>query len=212
MEISEEILYIFFGLAYFLYGLWKNLRKKPVIREEEETEEVEAEAAPRRPRREQVSKPFDETVGRPRPKNQFPSSFEELLEEFDGASEEARRKAAQKVRKVKEVDEEYEPVDAAEERAYMEQEAAKRIRETEMRKTLQEKASAVARAEVVDKELSRSRDQLLRGEEKVKNEEKRFKSYQKKNKRNREILEILRNPESLKNTIVATEILQRKYF
>jgi hypothetical protein len=114
------------------------------------------------------------------------------------------------VRKVKEADEEYEPV--AGESIHTEEEVAKRLRETEMRKALQDKASAAARAEVVDKELSRNRDQLLRGEETVSNEEKRFKSYQKKNKRNREILEILRNPESLKNTIVATEILQRKYF
>lgn len=212
MEISEEILYILFGLAYFLYGLWKNLRKKPVTREEEGAEESEPQAEARRPGREQVSDPFDERIGRPRPANQVPSSFEELLEEFEGASEEANRKAEQKVRKVQEVDDEYEPVAGSAESIRSEEEAAKRIRETEMRKTLQDKASAAARAEVTDQELSRKRDQLLKGEEVVATEEKRFKAYRRKNKRSREILKILRNPESLKNTIVATEILRRRHF
>lgn len=212
MEISEEILYILFGLAYFLYGLWKNLRKKPVIREEEGPEETAPQAEARGSRREQVSDPFDERVGRPRPVNQSPSSFEELLEEFEGASEEANRKAEQKVRKVQEVDDEFEPVAGSAESVRSEEEAAQRIRETEMRKTLQDKASAAARAEVTDQELSRTRDQRLKGEEVVAEEEKRFKAYRKKNKRNREILKILQNPESLKNTIVATEILRRKYF
>lgn len=212
MEISEEILYILFGLAYFLYGLWKNLRKKPVIREEEGPEETAPQAETRGARREQVSDPFDERVGRPRPAKQFPSSFEELLEEFEGASEEAKRKAEQKVRKVQEVDDEFEPVAGSAESIRSEEEAAQRIRETEMRKTLQDNASAAARAEVTDQELSRNRDKLLKGEEVVAEEEKRFKAYQKKNRRNREILNILRNPESLKNTIVATEILKRKYF
>ncbi len=211
MKISEEILYIFFGLAYFLYGLWKNLKKKPVVREEGGEEGADAQVAPPTRRREQVSDPFDETVGRPRPIGQYPSSFEELLEEFDGAPEEARQRAEQKVRKVKEIDEEYEPVTGSES-TNTEQEAAKRMRETEMRKTLQEKASAAARAEVVEQELRRSRKQRLSGEEAVTAEEKRFEAYQEKNKRGREILKILRNPESLKNTIVATEILQRKYF
>ena len=212
MEINEEILYIFFGLAYFLYGLWKNLKKKPVTREEEMPEEADTQDEPRRHRREKVTDPFDERVGRPRPADQVPSSFEELLGEFEGASAEAQRKADQKVRKVQEVDEEYEPVEGSAENTYTEQDVAERIRQTEMRKTLQEKASAAARAEVVDKELSQRRDQLLRGEEVVTSEERRFRAYQQKSKRGREILKILRNPESLKNTIVATEILRRKHF
>ena len=205
----QIILYIIFGIIYFLFNLLKK-KGKPATREEEVQEyEGEGQAEARTSRRETVSDPFDETVGRP--KTQFPTSFEELLQEYEGGAEEANRRAEQKVRKVKEVEQEYEPV-SEEESRYTEQEAAKRIRETEMRKALQEKASAAARAEVVDQRLSRQRDELLKGEEVVEKEEKRFRAYQKKSKRGRAILEILKNPEGLKNTIVATEILQRKHF
>ncbi|WP_017733473.1 hypothetical protein [Nafulsella turpanensis] len=212
MEIDGEILYIILGGIYFLYGLWKSFRKKPATLEEDvpEQPEVEVEEPVRPHRRETVSKPFDERVGKP---VAAPSSFEDLLQEFKGARAEAEQKAGRKVRKIREAEEEFEAVDGSEEPSQTELEAERRIRETEARKVVQERASAAERAEVVAKELRRQQDQILADAEKV-----RLEGYRKGtgasagNKRRRQILQMLSNPESLKSTMVAAEILKRKYF
>ena len=210
MEIDGEILYIILGGLYFLYGLWKNIRSKPATREEvPEAPEASLEEAEERPhRRETVSKPFDERVGRP---VAAPSSFEELLGEYKGARAEAEQKAGKKVRKIKEAEEEFDAVEDSEEPALTELEAEQRIRETELRKVIQERASAAERAEVTEKELRRKQDQILADAEKL-----RLEGYGKEgaqvNRRRKQILQMLSNPDSLKSTVVAAEILKRKYF
>lgn len=212
MEIDGEILYIILGAIYFLYGLWKSFRKKPATREdvpdEEETPLAETEERPHR--RETVSKPFDERVGRP---VATPSSYEDLLEDYKGAKAEVSRKAGKKVRKVREAEEEFESVDDSEEPSLSEREAEQRIRETELRKVVQERASAAERAEVAAKELRKNQGQLSHEEE----EKVRLEGYQSSDDsspasiRRKRILQMLSSPENLKSTIVAAEILKRKY-
>ena len=216
MEINLEVLYIIIGIIYFIYTVIKNISSKPATRQDEVPESAEGEEVQRPHRRETVSKPFDETVGRPI--NRRPSSFEELLQEFEEATIENRHKetAEEKVKKVQEVDDEFQPAYDTPDYSMTEEEAEKRIRETEARKAMQEKASAIERAEAVDIELSRK----IRSDSGVESSQAGFGASerrvkvggQQKNQRRQQILKMLKNPENLKNTIVASEILRPKHF
>ena len=217
MEINLEVLYIIIGIIYFIYSVIKNISKKPVTRQDEVPENAEGEETQRPHRRETVSNPFDETVGRPI--NRRPSSFEELLQEFEEATIESRHKekAEEKVKKVQEVDDEFQPVYDTPDVSMTEKVAEKRIRETEARKALQEKASAVERAEAIDDELSRKirKDTSLGSsfdDTTVSEKRKRGAGGQQQNARRQQILRMLKDPENLKNTIVASEILRPKHF
>ncbi len=214
MEINLELLYVVIGIIYFIYNVVKNLRRKPVTREEGSGEEEVTEETPQRPhRRETVSKPFDERVGRPVSR---PTSFEELFQEFDDTAAESRHKdkAEEKIKKVREVDDEFQPMYDTPDVNYTEKEAEKRIRETEARKALQEKASAVERAEAIDKELSRKlrEDSSKSVSPAAPEERKKSGVYQHENKRRQQILQMLKNPDNITNTIITSEILRRKYF
>lgn len=219
MEINQEILYIIGGVLYFIYTVWNNLRKKPVTLEEEEPAGQEPEdSQPQRPhRRETVSKPFDERVGRP--DSREPSSFEELLQEFEKAAQRAEGKADEKVKKVRQADQEYEPVFEDSENRRAELEAERQMKETEARKALQEQSSAAERAKATEKEVRRKIDQTtiagkkesqreVYGEEEP--EQRRY--TQPANERRQQILDMLKNPDNVTNTILASEILNRKHF
>lgn len=209
MDDYQVILYIIFGIIYFIFNILKNKGKPPATLEDEAQEEAGAEPPVQRRQRETVSNPFDETVGQPRKR---PSSFEELLGEFDDASYEADKRAEEKVKKVKEVEEDYEATYDAPDTTFTEQEAEKRMRETEMRKALQEKASAAERAAATDKEVSRKLEETTMELEEQEKPVSERRGGSKENVRRKQILAMLQNPESLKNTIVAAEILKRKHF
>lgn len=208
MDDYQVILYIIFGIIYFIFNILKNKAKPPATLEDETPQEADAAEPPPRRRRETVSSPFDETVGRPQRR---PSSFEELLQEFQDASGEANRRAEEKVKKVKEVEEDFEATYQAPDTSFSEQEVEKRMRETEMRKTLQEKASAAERAAATSNEVSRKLEEtspeLEEQEQRVSERRGR-----KENMRRKQILAMLQNPESLRNTVVAAEILKPKHF
>lgn len=210
MEINQELLYIIIGIFYFLYNVWKNFSKKPVTREEQEVQEEPKTAEKRPHRRETVSNPFDESVGRPIQRQ--PSSFEELLQEFEEVSQSARRKAEEKVKKVQEVDEEYEPVFDDPDIRYNEYEAERQMRETEARKALLEKTSAAERAKAVGEEFHRKIQEegpLLGTEE---NGAGRKKYAAPNNRRRQQILDMLKKPGSVANAVIVSEILKRKHF
>lgn len=213
MEIDQEILYIIGGVLYFIYSVWNSFKKKPVTRQEEGEEDVAVDEQPQRPhRRETVSKPFDERVGHPVPGE--PSSFEELLQEFDKAAQRAEGKADEKVKKVQKAEHEYDPVNNDREIRRAELEAEKQMRETEARKALQEQASALERAEVTEKEVRRKINQSITtgksANEKSEPEKERY--MEPENQRRKQILAMLKNPDNVTNTILASEILNRKYF
>lgn len=209
MDDYQVILYIIFGIIYFIFNILKNKAKPPATLEGEPPEEAGTEQAGRRRQRETVSDPFDETVGRPRRR---PSSFEELLEEFEEVSYETDRRAAEKVKKVKEVEDDYETTYGAPDTTFSEQEAEKRMRETEMIKTLQEKASAAERAAATENEVSRKLEETSMALEEEVQQPAGRRRKSKENIRRQQILAMLQNPESLRNTIVAAEILKRKHF
>lgn len=208
MDDYQVILYIIFGIIYFIFNILRNKAKPPATHEDETPEEAGAEPPSQRRQRETVSNPFDETVGRPRKR---PGSFEELLGEFEEASDEADKRASEKVKKVKEVEEDFETTYDAPDTTFSEQEAEKRMRETEMIKTLQEKASAAERAAATENEVSRKlKETSFEPEEQERPLSDRRRS--KENMRRKSILAMLQNPENLRNTVVAAEILKRKHF
>lgn len=209
MDDYQVILYIIFGIIYFIFNILKNKAKPPATLEDEGPEEADTAASGRPRQQETGSNPFDETVGRPRRR---PSSFEELLGEFEDASYEADKRAEEKVKKVKEVEEDYEATYDAPDTTYSEQEAEKRMRETEMRKALQEKASAAERAAATDNEVSRKLEETSMELEEQERPVSERRGGSKENMRRKQILAMLQNPESLRNTIVAAEILKRKHF
>lgn len=209
MDDYQVILYIIFGIIYFIFNILKNKAKPPATLEDETPEEAGAEPPSQRRQRETVSNPFDETVGQPRKR---PGSFEELLGEFEEASYEADKRASEKVKKVKEVEEDFEATTYdAPDTTFSEQEAEKRMRETEVIKTLQEKASAAERAAATENEVSRKlKETSFEPDEQERPLSDRRSS--KENTRRKSILAMLQNPENLRNTVVAAEILKRKHF
>lgn len=212
MEINLEILYVILGIIYFFYSMWKNFTKKPVTRQEEGGEEEEAEMEPtaRQHRRETVSDPFDETGGRP--VSRKPSSFEELLQDLEEVSGGADKRAREKVKKVKEAEEEFQPAYEDPNARYTEQEAERRIRETEARKALQEKTSAAERAEAIGNEVNKKLAQTKETIESDSEKPQKRGGIRKVNQRRQQILHMLQDTENLKNVVVASEILRRKDF
>lgn len=208
MEINQELLYIILGIIYFFYSMWKNFTKKPVTRQEEGVEEeTDMEPAPRQHRRETVSDPFDETVGRPVARQ--PQSLEEMLEEMTGRAD---KRAGEKVKKVKEAEEEFQPAYQDPDTRYSEQEAERRIRETEARKALQDKTSAEERARAIGNEVNKK---LSQANERIEIDSKtpqKRRDTRTENQRRQQILNMLRDTENLKNVVVASEILRRKEF
>lgn len=208
MDDYQVILYIIFGIIYFIFNLLKKKAKPPATLDDEAGAD-QGEQAPSR-RGETVTDPFDETVGRPQ---QRPASYEELLGEFESAASEAGKKAEEKVKKVQQYEQSYEASEDAPDTTYSDREAERRMRETEARKALQEKASAAERAQAteheVNRELQENRELEARQEEP---ERARGGASQHQNQRRKQLLEMLKDPEKLKTTVVAAEILNTKYF
>jgi hypothetical protein len=206
MDDYQVILYIIFGIIYFIFNLLKNKAKPPAAQDEAESTEGGPQTSTRG--RETGTDPFDETVGRPRSRR---GSFEELLEEFEEAATGAGKRAGEKVKKVEEQRKEYEPTDEAPDTTFMEREAERRMRETEARKALQEKASAEDRAVAIDHELSRKLEETARETEEI-HLPIRGRRESTQHERRKKVLQMLQDPESLKSTVVAAEILKRKHF
>ncbi len=89
------------------------------------------------------------------------------------------------------------------------------MRETEARKALQEKASAAERAQATENEVNRELEEVRPAQANSQEEPGRGGggvSQHHQNKRRKQLLQMLKDPEKLKTTVVAAEILKTKYF